>query len=364
MLHRWNQCPAQFLCSQDASSASGGNRDFKRAVSPSAMQFTARLCIRLLLIKIRNHTGFKSVSLPDYQACFLPLLKCISDGAEYTMRSVIPDVSDALQLTVEERNQRLPSNRTYISNRLAWAKVYLTKAGLIRMVRRGVFVITERGVSVLAENPQALSNEDLNRFPEFVEFLQQRGGRRSNAGMDTTEEVTSSQTPEEQLEFAYRTINDALASELLEQVCAGTPAFFEQLVVDLMLSMGYGGPDGESGHVTQYGRDEGIDGIINEDRLGLDVVYLQAKRWQGTVGRPEIQKFVGALHGKRAKKGVFITTSSFSEDAKNYVQTIDPRVILIDGKRLSDLMITYDVGVSTSRSYSVKKIDSDYFESV
>jgi len=266
------------------------------------------------------------------------------------------------KLTDEERNRRLPSGtQRVINNRLGWAKTYLTRAGLIQMVRRGVFVLTERGSGVLKENPDQINIHYLNRFPEFVEFRKIRHDETAdNHAQDAAKETE--ETPEEELENAHERLKADLAADLLVLVKGSDPAFFEQLVVDLMLKMGYGGPDDGAGKVTQYGKDEGIDGIINEDSLGLDVVYLQAKRWGGTVGRPEIQKFVGALHGKRAKKGVFITTGTFSEDAKTYVKTIDPRVVLIDGQKLSQLMVRYNVGVSTAQTYSVKKVDSDYFD--
>ena len=299
--------------------------------------------------------------IPDYQSCFLPLLRSIEDGNEYTMVAIRDQLISHFKLTDEERNRRLPSGKQrVINNRLGWAKTYMTRAGLIRAVRRGVFAITERGSNVLKQNPDKIDLHYLQQFPEFVEF---RKLKHDDTEDKPSQEPAkdSEETPEEELENAHERLKADLAADLLALVKSSDPAFFEQLVVDLMLKMGYGGPDDGAGRVTQYGKDEGIDGIINEDSLGLDVIYLQAKRWGGTVGRPEIQKFVGALHGKRAKKGVFITTSTFSEDAETYVKTIDPKVVLIDGQKLSELMVSYNVGVSTAQTYSVKKVDSDYF---
>ena len=289
----------------------------------------------------------------------LPLLRHVADGGEYTIAGSRDVLADQFSLSEEERKERLPSgaaNRFY--NRLAWAKTYLERAGLIEMVRRGCFKISPAGAEVLANPPERIDIAFLDQFPGFAEF------RKKSPSNESQTEGSSSQgaiTPEEALEEAYQRLRDELAAEVLTLVRKADPAFFEQLVVDLMLKMGYGGPGDDAGSVTSYGGDAGIDGVINEDYLGLDVVYLQAKRWENTVGRPEIQKFVGALHGKRAKKGVFLTTSNFSADAIEYVKTIDPRVVLIDGMKLAQLMVEYNVGVSTAQTYEIKRVDSDYF---
>ncbi len=302
------------------------------------------------------------MAVPDFQSLMLPLLSHVADGNEHTIAASRDILADHFNLTEEERKQRLPSgaaNKFY--NRLAWAKTYLERAGLITKIKRGVFAISPRGREVLANPPDRITIGYLQQFPEFQEF--RKKGTSAEGESTSPQPSEGAETPEEELENAYEKLRDELAAELLLQVCNAHPSFFEQLVVDLMLKMGYGGPGDDAGNVTSYGSDGGIDGIINEDSLGLDVVYLKAKRWENTVGRPEIQRFVGALHGKRAKKGVFLTTSGFTNEAIDYVKTIDPRVVLIDGPKLAQLMIDFDVGVSTAHTYEIKKVDSDYFDS-
>lgn len=299
------------------------------------------------------------MAIPDYQTIMFPLLKQIADGEVYTARNLKDVLAEVFELTDEEKNHLLPSGgQTTFHNRLAWAKTYLQYAGLLENVKRGHFVITERGKEVLKSGVSEVNNKYLERFPEFVAF--KSGGKNTDEEIQSVELQGDDQTPEEALQVAYKRIRDDLASELLAQIGEMSPTFFERLVLDLMTHMGYGGTR-DSASMTAGGSDAGIDGVINEDRLGLDVVYLQAKRWKDSVGRPEIQKFVGALHGQRARKGVFLTTSTFSKDAHDYVATIDPKVVLIDGKRLAQLMIDFGVGVSTVQQYAVKRIDSDYF---
>lgn len=283
-----------------------------------------------------------------------------SDGNEHSVAAARDAIADKFELTEAEREERLPSGSTKtFHNRVAWAKTYLERACLLTMVRRGVFKISARGKELIQESPARIDIDFLKRYPEFAAFRKQSSDAESKS--DASNSPTTA-TPEDRLKDAHAELQDALANDLLLHIREAHPSFFESLVVDLMLRMGYGGPRDESGFVTSYGSDEGIDGIIYEDALGLDVVYLQAKRWENTVGRPEIQKFVGALHGKRARKGVFLTTSSFSSEALEYVKTIDPRVVLVDGTRLAHLMIENDVGVSTAKNFAVKKVDSDYFE--
>lgn len=292
----------------------------------------------------------------------LPLLEHVADGDEYTIAGSRDVLADRYNMSEEERNQRLPSgaaNTFY--NRLAWAKTYLERAGLLIKVKRGVFKISTTGIKLLRNPPPRIDINYLQRFEAFNEFRK----KTTDINADSIESAVPKEneaTPEEALDLAYKELRDDLATQLLSQIKSSHPSFFEKLVVDLMLKMGYGGPGDDAGTVTSYGHDGGIDGVINEDTLGLDVIYLQAKRWDNTVGRPEIQKFVGALHGKRAKKGVFLTTSSFSADAIEYARTIDSKVVLIDGLKLSQLMIDYDVGVSTAQTYTIKRIDTDYFE--
>jgi restriction system protein len=289
-----------------------------------------------------------------------PLLDLASDGEEHTLSEAREKLAEIFKLTDEEKEALLPSGRTpRFSNRVAWAKVYLNQASALDSPRRGYFRITDRGRELLKSGPQRITIKELRRFPEFVEF---RAPRQHKEEADIPLSVDEEgQTPEEMLENAYQRFRNNIASELLNRVKTASPQFFERLVVELLLSMGYGGSRKEAGEAIGKAGDEGIDGIINEDRLGLDVIYIQAKKWNGSVGRPDVQKFVGALHGKRAKKGVFITTGVFSADAIEYVAKIEPKVVLIDGPQLASLMIDFNVGVTPVTSYETKRIDSDYF---
>lgn len=298
------------------------------------------------------------MAIPKFQEITLPMLQSAADGEVWSLADAREELAKHFQLTEEELEELLPSGRqARFANRVAWAKVYLERGGLLSSPKRAHFQITERGREVLQDPPDEVSIKFLSQYPEFQEFRS-----RSSKNTEGESDDENSDTPEETLESAYVTIRKNLASEVLERVKSCTPRFFEHLVVDLLLKMGYGRAGGGSGERVGQAGDEGIDGIISEDRLGLEMVYLQAKRWEGTVGRPEIQKFVGALHGKRARKGVFITTGSFSADAAAYVQTIDPKVALVDGKQLAEYMIDFGLGVSLARAYEVKRIDTDYFE--
>lgn len=300
------------------------------------------------------------MAIPDYQTVMLPLLRFLKDGKEHNLAEVVDSLADEFDLSPEERQQLLASGQqTVIRNRAGWARTYLKKAGLIASARRGYFCITERGQSVLASKPQRIDVKYLEQFPEFVAFQELRHERPDEAPVPV---ITSSDaTPEESLDAAYGRLRLDLEAELLERVKSASPSFFERLVVELLVRMGYGGTLRDAGQAVGKSGDGGIDGIIKEDRLGLDVIYIQAKRWDSTVGRPEIQKFAGALQGHRARKGVFITTSSFSADALEFASRIDSKIVLIDGAALAKHMIDQNVGVSVSRSYEVKKIDSDYF---
>ena len=304
--------------------------------------------------------------VPDFQSLMLPLLRLAADDQEYSLAEAREHLATEFGLTESDRTLLLPSGRqTILANRVAWAKVYLTQAGLLSTTRRGYFKIASRGPQVLQHPPDRISIKFLERFPEFLEFIESRSTRRKNDGV--VEPVVGSttdmepDTPEETLESAYARIRDGLALELLARIKAASSQFFEKLVVELLLAMGYGGSRREAGKAIGRSGDEGIDGVISEDRLGLDIVYLQAKKWNGTVGRPDVQEVVGALHGKQAQKGVFITTGTLSSEARAYVEHIGPKVVLIDGKQLTELMIDFDVGVTTIANYQLKKIDSDYF---
>jgi restriction system protein len=299
--------------------------------------------------------------IPDYQTLMLPLLKTASDGVEHTMRETVERLAGELNLTQEEQTELLPSGQQAIfTNRVAWARFYLKKAGLIESPRRGSLKITERGISVLGGSPTTINNKFLDQYQEFKEFRESSKTTQGEKPAEAREDEW--QTPEENLELAHQRIRNELAQELLQKILSCSPAFFEYLVVELLVKMGYGGSRKDAGERVGQSGDGGIDGIIKEDRLGLDTIYIQAKRWQGTVGRPEIQKFVGALSGQRARKGVFITTSRFTADASDYVSLIETKVVLIDGGKLAALMIDFDVGVSTQATYVIKKVDSDYFE--
>jgi restriction system protein len=303
--------------------------------------------------------------IPTYQEMMLPLLRVLQNATEplhqkeYTRR-----VAEALKLSEEQFAERLPSGmQTYVFNRAGWAGWYLQQAGLVEKPKKGHLRITEEGRKLLTKNPATIDNKLLATYPSFQEKVMKTKDGELVADSEPAV-VPSEQTPTEQIEQAHNKLNQTLASDLLDLMAKMDPYKFEQLVVDLLFAMGYGGSRAEAALVTKKSGDEGIDGIINEDRLGLDVIYVQAKRWQATVGRAEIQSFVGALVGKHATKGVFITTSDFHTTAKEYARSVQHKVILIGGQRLAELMIEYNIGVSTTRTLAIKRVDSDYFEEV
>ena len=297
--------------------------------------------------------------IPDYQTCMLPLLKYAEDKNEHKFSDAVEYLSDEFALTKEERKELLPSKtQDVITNRIGWARTYLKKAGLLEDTRRGYFIITERGLSVLSENLEKLSTKYLQKFDEFIAFRE----KHTEKDISSEIELTTEATPEEMLETGFAKLSENLIDDLLAKIGESSPSFFEHLVVDLLVHMGYGGSFSEAAQVVGKSGDEGIDGIIKEDKLGLDTIYIQAKRWKGVVGRPEIQKFAGALLGQKASKGVFITTSSFTKEAEEYVSSVDRKVVLIDGTKLATLMIEHNVGISTVRTFEIKRIDSDYFE--
>ncbi len=300
------------------------------------------------------------MSIPDYQSIMLPLLRYSGDGQEHSFRECIEALAGHFKLTHEEKKELLPSGKQAIfDNRVGWAKTYLKKAGLLVNTRRGYLKITQQGQNILKDNSiQEINVEFLQRFPEFVDFKNNSLSSDCNQQLD---EIEENKTQEEQLQKIYLRITEELKKELLQTIKHYSPDFFEKLVIDLLIGMGYGGSRKEAGEAVGQVNDGGIDGIIKEDRLGLDIIYIQAKRSDNTIGRPEIQKFVGALLGKQAKKGIFITTSNFSKQAVEYTTMIDSKIILIDGEKLSELLIDYNVGVSMVQSYAIKKIDNDYF---
>lgn len=299
--------------------------------------------------------------IPDYQSIMLPLLELISDGKEHKMRNVTDELAIKLGVSEIEQKELLPSGAAPVFyNRTAWAKTYLKKAGLIDSPKQGSILISKRGLEVLKKKPSSINVKFLKQFPEFVEF--QTSKREDEMDSEISEEQ-SMQTPEELLETAYQKIRKSLASELINKVVELSPSFFEKLVVELLVKMGYGGSIKDAGKAMGKSGDEGIDGTIKEDKLGLDIIYIQAKRWKqgNVVGRPELQKFVGALAGQGAKKGIFITTSSFTKEAIEYTPKNETKIVLIDGHQLAQLMIDYNLGCTPQQIYEVKKMDSDYF---
>jgi restriction system protein len=299
------------------------------------------------------------MTIPDYQTVMLPILKFAGDKKEHSIREAIEHIADLFKLTEGQRKEVLPSGRSYIiDNRVGWARTYLKKAGLLEDTRISYFRITEKGTGVLAKLPVKINVKFLQKFSEFNEFRKRKddGGEQEHVIQEET-----SQTPQELLEYGYQKIKRDLAQELIISTKKASPRFFEQLVVELLLKMGYGGSLKDAGKAIGQSGDGGVDGIIKEDKLGLDVIYIQAKRWENVIGSKEIRNFVGSLVGQKANKGVFITTSGFTKDALEYVKTITHKVILIDGEMLAQLMIENNVGVSGIINYEVKKIDSDYF---
>jgi len=302
--------------------------------------------------------------IPDYQSLMLPVLRLVGDRQEHTVSEMRQHIANDLDLTEDELAERLASDsQTVFANRIGWAVQYLKSAGAIRAVRRGVYGITERGASLMKTQPSEITVKTLRQFPEFIEF--------EGKGTETAQTVESKAppdetkaTPEESLEKSYQILRDALAHDLLEAIKNGTPSAFEQIVVDLLVAMGYGGSVEDAGKVVGKSGDGGIDGIIKQDKLGLDAIYVQAKRWKDVVGSPEIMKFSGSLTKRHANRGVFITTSTFTKDALEFVEAMPQKIVLIDGKQLASLMIEHDVGVSATKSYTLKRLDQDYFENL
>ncbi|HAX18209.1 MAG TPA: restriction endonuclease [Actinobacteria bacterium] len=299
--------------------------------------------------------------IPNYQSCMLPLLKFASDEKIHTLPEAVAYIASLFNLTEEEKKQMLPSGtQTIIFNRVGWAKTYLKKAGLLEDPKRATFKITKRGLELLKENLPEINTKFLNRYEEFVAFKTKKNEKNKTENV-LNEENESNITPEEAIEFGYQKLKESVSEDIISKIKECSSGFFERLVVELLVKMGYGGTLKEAGQVLGKSGDGGIDGIIKEDKLGLDVIYIQAKRWENVVGRPEIQKFAGALLGQKAKKGIFITTSWFTSDALDFVRNLDSKIVLIDGEMLTELMIEFNLGVSTYKSYELKKIDSDYF---
>jgi restriction system protein len=288
----------------------------------------------------------------------LPLLQYFADGEEHANQETVDILAEGLHLTEVERGQLLPSGKQMVfTNRVAWAKSRLKQAGLIDSPRRGVYRLTECGREVLRSHPGAITLRFLDQFPEYRAFRSQTTATVPVADSQPANTLT----PQEYIESGYQQMRATLAAELLTRVKECSPHFFERLVIELLLAMGYGGSRQEAGQAVGKSGDGGIDGIIKEDRLGLDVIYIQAKRWEGVVGRPEVQKFAGALQGQRARKGIFLTTSTFTKEAVAFAAAIDSKIVLIGGAELVTLMIDYNIGVTLVASYEIKRMDTDYF---
>jgi restriction system protein len=301
------------------------------------------------------------MSIPDFQSLMLPLLKLIQDGEEHSISEMFEKLGASFNLTEEDCRELLPSGRQLkFENRVHWAKTFLQKASLIESTGRARFKITKRGSSVLSHKPETINIKFLSQYPEFVEF-RKRNRRAVNDGPEE-EPKENTPTPLETLEYSYLSLRQSLAQEIIETIKKCPPAFFERLVVDLLIAMGYGGSRKDAGSAIGRTGDGGVDGIIKEDKLGLDVVYIQAKRWNNPVSVSEVQAFAGSLEGFRARKGVMITTSKFTQRANEFIDRIEKKIVLIDGEQLAQLMIDYNIGVSEVDHYVVKRIDLDYFD--
>lgn len=303
------------------------------------------------------------MAIPDYQTLMLPVLLETADGNEHQIKEIVAALINNFDMSEEEKTQLLPSGTAHVfASRVGWAKTYLKQAGLLQSPRRGVFQITENGRKLLDKKPSRIDNSTLENYQEFRDFRERSKPNSGEGPSEASLELSPQQTPEDAMAMAYKRLRSELEAELLSQIKESSPAFFWQLVVDLIVTMGYGGSRQDAGRAIGKSGDGGIDGIIKEDKLGLDTIYLQAKRWEGTVGRPEIQKFAGALQGLRANKGIFITTSNYSREAIDFASQISSKIILIDGQNLVRYMVDYNVGVSVVGKYEIKRIDNDYFE--
>ncbi len=301
------------------------------------------------------------MAVPDFQTMMLPLLRFAQDQAEISTRNVIPFLKSYYKLSEKDVSEKILLGRqTKLYNRISWIFAHFQEAGVIEKTPRGFYKITSRGIELLEQNPEKISLETLKQFPEYLDFWKPKNSNATEESL-ISNALEISATPEESSALSYQRIRVNLATEILDKVKSCSHSFFERLVVELLVAMGYGGTLQDAGRAVGKSGDGGIYGIIKEDRLGLDVIYLQAKRWEGNVSHPEIQKFAGELLGNQTRKGVFITTSDFTKEARDYVKTISSNIILINGEELAELMIDYNVGVSVATTYEIKKIDSDYF---
>lgn len=301
----------------------------------------------------------KKASIPNYQQLMKPILQSLADGKEHALVEISEQIAKDFGLTEDQLSAfRLSGGQRLFENRIGWAKTYLNKARLVEYARRGYTKITERGLKLLKKN-DAIDNAVLKQYPEFLEFLH-RSHPVTVTGPDEKKEDNG--TPEESLEESFKAINETLKSDLLEKIKSCSAQFFENLVIDLLLKMGYGGSLSDAGKAIGKSGDGGIDGIIKEDRLGLDIIYVQAKKWEGTVPANAVRDFAGSLLGKKANKGIMLTTSGFPKSAYEFVEHLEQKIILIDGAKLTDLMIEHNAGIYTHRAYEIKKMDLDYFD--
>ena len=300
--------------------------------------------------------------VPEFQQFLLPVLRYAADGQEHRPSDTIESMERLFRPSEEDSREMIASGMPRFHNRVMWAITYLKKACVLESVSRGVFQITDRGRSLLSESPTALTRKTLERFPEFVEFTRKTGAQE-NQPENSAHEESATRTPEEDLEHAFRKYRKVLELQLLDRIKTAPPLFFEELVLLLLRGMGYGGTAQDAGWTTRRSGDDGIDGVIKEDPLGLDLIHIQAKRWTTqSVGRPDIQSFAGSLEGQRGRKGVFLTTSTFSSEARDYVSRIEKKIILIDGPKLSELCVEYGIGVSDRPEFRFKKLDESFFE--
>ncbi len=300
------------------------------------------------------------MAVPDFQSMMLPLLEAIADGAEHSNSAAFDSVAKQMNIAAEDLQlMHSGGEQTVFYNRVAWGKTYLKKGGLLKSPKRGTIQITESGQRVLRNKPAKID----------IRFLKQIGGADCLKPSPTTGVVqledsvneSSAATPEDLIESGYQSLREALILDIIEQVKRCSPQFFERLVVKLLVAMGYGGSLEDAAQVLGRSGDGGIDGTIKEDKLGLDVICIQAKRWEGTVGRPVVQAFAGSMEGFRARKGVLITTSNFSKDAEDYITRIERKIVLVDGQRMAELMIAHNVGVTIVQTYEIKRVDTDFF---
>ena len=301
--------------------------------------------------------------VPDYQSLMAPVLSALADGGDHSLAELRTVLAERLALAEEDLQAKIPSGTPLFANRLHWAVTYMYQAGLLSRPKRGVVRITGRGRKVAAEHPDRVDVGVLSEFPEFIEFKSRSHAPRQSSQTGQPELAKSEATPREAVSTAVDEANTAVAAEVLDRVRQREPAFLERLVLAVLTAMGYGGAAGAAEHLGKSG-DEGLDGVIRQDPLGLDRIYVQAKRYGASraVGRPEIQEFVGALHGAQADRGIFITTSRFTPEATTYADRVAARVVLIDGAALSALMVRHNIGVQDQQRYVIKRVDEDFFE--